>query len=50
MLDSAGLRVKLAVFELVMAYYFNGVRTGRPMAPVTMELARSEALLAQRVA
>ena len=41
---------ELAVFELVMAHYFNGVRTGRPMAPVTMELARSEALLAQRVA
>ncbi len=41
---------ELAVFELVMAHYFNGVRTGRPMAPVTVELARSEGLLQQRVA
>jgi len=41
---------ELAVFELVMVHYFNGVRTGRPMAPVTVELARSEGLLQQRVA
>ena len=40
---------ELALFELVMAHYRNGVRTGRPMSPVTVEVATSRALAEQRV-
>jgi hypothetical protein len=47
--SAAGAR-ELALFELVMAHYRNGVRTGRPMAPVTVERARSDALASQWIA